>query len=260
MMFWKRVPAGSVSTVETTTGERLRLASALVLAEYTSLRDEAMHAMDAAAGAVRWSLATYGVIFASGLIVAHEALTNPHGRAALDLIVLLVFGGVLPGLVCVGAWTWLGEISRLQRAAAQIRSIEARIAAVPDMRLLLGGDPIRQQRYIAEARMSRKARKEAKAGGPAMAYRFAEERFGKQSVQYVSTAGVFFGLLTASVAVFVVFFFTAYGPTQFWPYWWAMAIVAAIAIAFLIVSFVLAAKLTELDDTEPRMELGEKRV
>lgn len=222
--------------------ERLRLSSELVLAEYVSLREEALHAMDAAASAVRWSLATYGVIFASGLIAFHEASGLSASPSALSWIVLLVFGGVLPGLISVGAWTWLGEISRLQRAAAQIRSIEKRVAKVVGFRVLLGGDPIRQQRYITHARKSKSK---------------TERGFGKQSVQYVSTAGVFFGLILASIVVFIDYFLSVSDSNQVEHNWWVWPVLCAEFSTFICVSLLLASKLMKLDKSDPEMLLGE---
>lgn len=162
--------------------ERLKLAASLVVAEYNALRGEVQQAMDSAQGAVRWSTATFGVLIVAGLVATNNAQTTANYWAGA--MALVIFGLVLPGLICSGAWTWLGELHRMERAGAHLRGIETRIGAVPGLQELLGGQPIWQERFIIGARRRKSA-------------------LGKQSLAYAGTAVLFGGAAGTSLAIFL---------------------------------------------------------
>ena len=210
---------------------RDQLASAQIVAEYTSLRDESRQAQTSAQGAVSWSLSIYGVIFGAGLL-AFSQNTSVSAGHILYVISLFVFAVAAPGVACVGAWTWLGELGRMERAGAQLRGIEASVAAIPRISSLSLSYPITQETYIAT-------------------HQGRKERFGKQRTSYIATSGVFFAMTAISHIVFWIV--RGYAPETLAATTMVGSMVAAVVIVvvFLSVSLAIGLRFYTLHDSTP---------
>lgn len=220
--------------------ERLKLAASLVVAEYNALRGEVQQAMDTAQGAVRWSTATFGVLLAAGLVASNSATQNSANQWA-GVAALLIFGLALPGLVCSGAWTWLGELHRMERAGAHLRGIETRVGRIGGTGALLDGQPIWQERFIVAARSNKAA-------------------VGKQSLAYASTALLFGGAAGTSLTIFLgwhreMFHWgsSAWGLLA----WTTMAGSLTIFATFLVVSVWLGVRLLALSGSISDLDRAE---
>lgn len=125
----------------TTSDAPPELARALLVAEYQRLSTEVYHSYETAQGIVRFSLAAYGAIFAAGLLAARGAIEGGLVDGFDPSAVMIVFGLVLPALMCVGCWTWIGELNRAERAGLYVYSIERRLAADPALMSAIRGLP-----------------------------------------------------------------------------------------------------------------------
>jgi hypothetical protein len=151
-----------------------RLADELLVREYENLRQETFRAYEYAQGVVRFVVASYAAIFAAALVAVQAASDAAPSRTFLGYAALATLGIVLPGLVFVGALSWLGELIRAERAGAYLRGLEAELAGRPEMRSSLGLPPLRWESLIMRSRASR---------GP----------MGKQAVSYFGVASLFAG-------------------------------------------------------------------
>lgn len=102
----------------------------LLLAEYSSLREESSQARQAQQQVFAWSLATFGVFFAGGLAVAGSgAARGPQGMTGLSFRAFtLVFGLALPGAITASSAAWLGELVRMERVNGYLRGLELLVA------------------------------------------------------------------------------------------------------------------------------------
>lgn len=222
--------------------ERLKLSSSLVVAEYSALRSEVQQAMDTAQGAVRWSMGTFGVLVAAGLLAANNALQQAPSNHWAGIAALILFGAALPGLVCAGAWTWLGELHRMERAGAHLRGIETRVGRIDGMRDLLGGQPVWQERFIVRARTKKSS-------------------VGKQSVAYFSTAVLFGGAAGTSMILFMAWhremFHWSTGEAWGVTAWVSLMAAIAIFLTFFGVSLWLGVRLLGLSGSTSELGQGE---
>jgi len=152
--------AGRRSRDEVSGGE----GAALLLAEYATLREEVFRAQGYAQGNVRWTMTTYGALFSIGLLsisTSGGSLVDslPAGLAAITdseatfvpvllYVLLALFGLVIPALVWIGAWMWLGELRRAERAASYLRGLEQQIAADLPRRERASIEPLRWERFM----------------------------------------------------------------------------------------------------------------
>ena len=104
------------------------VAAALTAAEYASVRDESLQSFATSQSIIQWSLATYGVLFAAGLLAAGDQIAPDFAPSVLWMAAL-IYGLLLPGLVCAAAWSWIGEIKRTERVGVYLRGVERRVNA-----------------------------------------------------------------------------------------------------------------------------------
>ncbi len=135
-----------------------------LLAEYSTLREEVFRAQDYAQSNVRWTMTTYGALFSIGLLSIStssgsfgDSLTSgvtaiANGGSTVEptllYVLLTLFGLVIPALVWIGTWMWLGELRRAERASSYLRGLEQQIAAgiLGDERR--GSEPLRWERFM----------------------------------------------------------------------------------------------------------------
>jgi hypothetical protein len=96
---------------------------ALLAAEYESVRAESIESFRTAQSIIQWTLASYGVLFGAGFLTMQVDIA-PQFRFTADLGTVVIFAA-LPGLVTAATWQWLGEITRMERAGAYLRGLEA---------------------------------------------------------------------------------------------------------------------------------------
>ena len=155
------------------------LAKAFLIQEHSSLRAEVLASYGYAQSIVKWTLAT----FATGLAAALVAVYNANSNAILFNMALIIFGVGLPGVIWLNSWTWLGELYRAERAGSYLRAVEADLERVPGLVNRLGFQPARWESFIASNR-------EVKG------------LWGKQTITYLGTAGIFFGTASGSALFF----------------------------------------------------------
>jgi len=159
------------------------LSRAILIEEHSSLRAEILASYGYAQSIVKWTLTAFVSISAAGLIAIYNAVSTDN--AILVDVTLIIFGFGLPGIVWLNAWTWLGELYRAERAGSYLRAVEADIANVPGITKHLGFQPARWETFIWSNRKVRGL-------------------WGKQTITYLGTAGVFFGAAFGSVVILVV--------------------------------------------------------
>jgi hypothetical protein len=203
-----------------------RLADQLLIAEYGSIREEVHRALEYAQGIVKWSIAAFGVIFAAGLVALEAAVPAapvPRGADALPidfagLCALVVFSAFLPGLITAAAWTWLGELLRMERAGAYLRGLEHQISLNPLMLSSLGSFPLRWETTL-HTRSTQQ-----------------DDPMRKQVIAYLGTAALFFGSILASL-IFAVITLFEIGGSYPWISAAAIALAALILVVFVYFSF-----------------------
>lgn len=203
------------------------LALSLLSAEYNTLRTEIHQAMGYAQGIVRWSIGIFGVVLGAGLLAA-EKLNEAGPYSFSATAALLLFGIAIPGVLWAAAWTWLGELIRLERAGAYLRGLESEVARVPGIASLLGFPPLRWERFIHAERTKKTI-------------------FGKQTGAYLGTAGVFFGATLISLTLFVSWWVLKFGmhPREGAVVWWLVA-AAALELVGLAFAGALYTRLARL--------------
>lgn len=169
------------------------LAANLLLEEYRTLRAEAHQALAYAQGIVRWTVAIYGAVLAAALVAAREA-GDAVGYTFMSTSLLILFGFALPGVTWAAAWTWLGELIRMERAGGYLRGLELQIQQFGHASL--GFAPLRWESFIHAE--NKKPLTEAGKDKP------ERSLFGKSKSAYLGTAAMFFG---ATLLPVVLFFF-----------------------------------------------------
>lgn len=119
---------------------------------------------------------------AAGLLAVYNADKNSNFGLPYH-VALLLFGGPVPGIVWLSAWTWLGELYKAERAGVYVYKLEQRIAEIPGLTERLGFQPAGWESFIREGRRNGRL-------------------WGKQTMTYLGTAGVFFGVVVGSTIVF----------------------------------------------------------
>lgn len=99
--------------------------AALAVAEYESIRAESLQSFSTSQSIIQWSMATYGVLFGAGLLAANSEIAKSF-QPMVEWMAVVIYGLLLPGLVCAAAWSWIGEIRRMERAGAYLRGVERR--------------------------------------------------------------------------------------------------------------------------------------
>lgn len=108
---------------------QIQFRRALLLEDYRNANLEVDRSLKLAHTIVQWGLAIYGVFLGIGLAVANLAL-HVYSHETVRIGALLLFSVVIPGIAASTAITWLGELFRLERAAAYARSLETRLNAI----------------------------------------------------------------------------------------------------------------------------------
>jgi len=94
-------------------------AGELFLEEYRSVRQESLQAQQALHSIFQWSIAAFALLFAGGLALVARGVGKLNGE-----ISVFVFGLLIPGGAYVTTMLLLGEIGRMVRAGAYLRSRE----------------------------------------------------------------------------------------------------------------------------------------
>jgi hypothetical protein len=126
---WRRRSAssdGPFTLRQTRAVEVEDVTSALAAAEYSSIRAESLQSFATSQSIIQWSLATYGVLFGAGLLATGSDVVSDL-VAASSWMAAIIYGLLLPGLICAAAWSWIGEIRRMERSGAYLRGLERRI-------------------------------------------------------------------------------------------------------------------------------------
>lgn len=222
MVWWKRrTPQRDVALDD--------LALAVLIQEHTAVRDEILASYGYAQSIVRWSLATFAAVLAAGLLLLGDKSGAQVSPVAIS-IALLIFGFAVPGLVWLNSWSWLGELYRAERAGSYLRALEKDLASVSGLVARLGFQPARWESFIS-------------------ANRAAKGLWGKQTVTYLGTAGVFFGSATASEVVFyLVVVESAHLSTwaQAVPAWLWLVSSLAVHVTGIVVAFSIFRRLMRL--------------
>lgn len=209
-----------------------RFASALIVAEYESLRGESARSLDRAHGAIQWSLSAFGVLYASAVAAIARIFTGPPS-APMVAVVFVTLSLGLPGLLCVGAWTWLSELSRMERAGAVLRCIERDVANIPGIGSFCGGAPLRFETEISKGR----------AGGVGAVR--------KMGVWYVAISALFFGGILISEATLIIVFYGIYRNVSAngrMLGWASIFVALVILVIFVTVSFWMKRFIYDLAD------------
>lgn len=205
------------------------LAKSAVLQEHASLRAEILASYGYAQSIVRWTLATFAAISAAGLVAVYNA-SNAQNMLLFN-VVLIIFGGAMPGIVWLSAWTWLGELYRAERAGSYLRRLEQDLVDVPGLADILGFSPLRWENFIWNNRSS-------------------GTLWGKQTITYLGTAGVFFGSVLGSLLIFTIVLQQLVAASLL-PLWWGFSYAAGavvISAAGVAVSFIIYRRLMNLGD------------
>lgn len=122
MRFFRPSPPIAVPDADPTT--------ALLVAEYESVRQESIASFGNAQSIIQWSLATYGVVFGAGIVALTSDVPSTLERV-VGFIAVVIFAAILPGLICAATWQWLGEIGRMERVGAYLRGLEISLRTQP---------------------------------------------------------------------------------------------------------------------------------
>lgn len=159
-------------------------AAGLMVAEYASIRAEALESFSTAQSIIQWSLATYGVLFGAGLLAASSQIAAVFSSTA-SWMAALIYGALLPGLVCAASWSWIGETRRMERTGAFLRGFERRVHAETSKSRSSIIGPLNWEAFLAGSRSHPAA--PVKGWAP-----------------YLGTSMLFGGSLAASVAFFYI--------------------------------------------------------
>ena len=199
---------------------RNQLAIAMIVAEYNSLKAEVIYALNAAQGVMKWSLSGFGVMFTAGWAVVYQYIDGGTKSVLLGYLSPLIFGGAAPGLIIVGAWTWLGELSRMERVATRLRAIEQRVARESQVREVINAAPAVEETFIAQAWQRTKIPKQT-------------EKQVKSPLEYLATAGWYFLGMVISLCATVLILLAIPSPIPADRFWIAWVIVPVPMVVFL---------------------------
>lgn len=119
----KKSVSASLGIRRTKSVEVEDFASGIAVAEYSSIRSESIQSFATSQSIIQWSLATYGVLFGAGLLAANNEIADDLAPT-VSWMAAIIYGALLPGLVCAAAWSWIGEIRRMERTGAYLRGVE----------------------------------------------------------------------------------------------------------------------------------------
>jgi hypothetical protein len=198
----------------------------LFLAEYQSVRLESVQSFENAQSIIKWSLATYGVLFGAGLIAATQP-TETEFAPLLKYASLVIYSILLPGLVCVATWQWLGEITRMERVGVYLRGLERAVrnaTEAGEIDTFPGiASPLGWETFL-----------------------FGKKKAKKRSFPYVGSAGMFGGAFLSSLAFASFWLVDVYqGDTSCDWAWWLIPMIG-IFVLFLTVSLVTGLKVVRL--------------
>lgn len=131
-----------------------QLATSLIVAEYTGIREEIGRAQERAGAIVNWTSGSFAALFGAGVLAASTALLSSATLSARFVVLfgtIAVFGVALPALLFAGEYAWIGEYRSIARFGAYLRSLERSVAAVPGARAALGVEPLRWERVHRSA-------------------------------------------------------------------------------------------------------------
>lgn len=179
------------------------LAKTLLAQEHASLRDEILASYGYAQSIVKWTIATFAAIAAAGLIAMNNATASAL-NLPLIYVVFLIFGVGLPAIVWLYSYTWVGELMRAERAGSYLRGLEASVSGISGLNDRLGVQPLRWESFIWSNREVKRS------------------SWGKQTITYVGTAGVFLGAPLGSFAILwiLVGSLVGTGPVDGLAYFW----------------------------------------
>lgn len=158
------------------------LAKTLLAQEHASLRDEILASYGYAQSIVKWTIATFAAVAAAGLIAVNNA-TGSGLNLPLTYMVFVIFGVGLPAIVWLYSYTWVGELMRAERAGSYLRGLEASVSRIRGLNDRLGVQPLRWESFIWSNKEIQKS------------------PWGKQTITYVGTAGVFLGTAIGSFVI-----------------------------------------------------------
>lgn len=159
-------------------------ARSLLIQEHQALRAEILASYSYAQSIVKWTLATFAATIAAALVAVFNATSGSFNFLLIN-VVLIILGFGIPGIVWLSSWTWLGELYRAERAGSYLRALENNLRNVRGLNDQLGFQPMRWESFIWSNRESRGL-------------------WGKQTMTYLGTAGVFFGAAAGSVVILLV--------------------------------------------------------
>lgn len=189
------------------------VASGLAVAEYSSIRAESIQSFATSQSIIQWSLATYGVLFGAGLLAVNSEISADLAPT-VSWMAALIYGVLLPGLVCAAAWSWIGEIRRMERAGAYVRGVERHLREETRQGTSSVVGPLNWETFLA---------------GP--------QRGGSSGIKgwapYLGTALLFGGSLFSSVAFF--FFWVYQVLEEGWnPGIWALLLADAVLVTLFL--------------------------
>ena len=160
---------------------------ALVIAEYTALRQEVLGSLAAQQTIMNYGLATVATVFVGNFYLLGQAAPTTD-TSAITAVVLFANLLLIPGVVFSLTLAWFGELARVERAGAYIRGLEDELRA----RVVIGAGP------SGRAALGWETHLRSRKGGLAI---------GKAEAGYVGTVGsLFVGMLAADgFSVFQVF-------------------------------------------------------
>lgn len=158
------------------------LAKTLLAQEHATLRDEILASYGYAQSIVKWTIATFAAVAAAGLIAVNNA-TGSELKLPLIYMVFVIFGVGLPAIVWLYSYTWVGELMRAERAGSYLRGLEANVSSISGLSDRLGFQPLRWESFIWSQKNVTKS------------------PWGKQTITYVGTAGVFLGCAIGSFVI-----------------------------------------------------------
>lgn len=126
------------------------VSAALTAAEYSSVRAESLQSFATSQSIIQWSLATYGLLFGAGLV----AIGNDVSEALQDAVpwmAAIIYGLLLPGLICAASWSWIGEIRRMERAGAYLRGFEQQMRKVTSTGTASIAGPLNWESFLVQA-------------------------------------------------------------------------------------------------------------
>jgi len=203
------------------------VSSALTSAEYSSIREESIQSFATSQSIIQWSLATYGVLFGAGLLAANGDIDS-NLVESVTWMAALIYGLLLPGLVCAAAWSWIGEIRRMERTGVYVRGLERRLRAQTERSRSSVVGPLNWESFLAGNQ---------EKGAPSV----------KGWTPYLGTAMLFGGGVISSVVFFYIWLDRLFTATNDHLGVWALvAVDSLLVILFLVVCIVTGLGVVDL--------------